>query len=92
MTEPLYCTGIGKALLAHLNPEHQDQIIAGQKLRRYTPNTIVSASELRRELKRIRQHGYLIDDEECETQDQCLRSPNSTHTPPCRRRLQYPRT
>ena len=79
LTEPLYCTGIGKALLAHLNPEHQDQIIAGLKLRRYTPNTIVSTAELRRELKRIRQHGYSIDDEECETGVKCLGAPILGH-------------
>ena len=79
MAEPLYCTGIGKALLAHLNPEHQNEIIARLKLRRYTPNTIVSKAELRRELKRIRQHGYSIDDEEIEPGVKCLGSPILGH-------------
>jgi IclR family transcriptional regulator, KDG regulon repressor len=79
ITEPLYCTGIGKALLAHLNPEHRDQIIAGLKLRRYTSNTIVSKPELRRELRRIRQHGYSIDDEEIEPGVKCLGAPILSH-------------
>ncbi len=29
LAEPLYCTGVGKALLAHLRPEHQAEILAG---------------------------------------------------------------
>jgi len=79
LAEPLYCTGIGKALLAHLAPEHQDEILAKLKLRRYTGTTIVSKTELRRELKRIRQHGYSIDDEEIEVGVRCLGAPILGH-------------
>jgi DNA-binding IclR family transcriptional regulator len=79
LAEPLYCTGIGKALLAHLRPEHQAEILTSLELKRYTRTTIVSKAELRRELKRVRLHGYSIDDEEIEAGVRCLGAPVLGH-------------
>ncbi len=59
----IHCTGLGKALLAHLPEERINQIIR-QGLMQYNDNTIVSSRKLLQELARIRQLGYSLDDEE----------------------------
>lgn len=71
---PIHCTGLGKALMAHL-PEEQIQSHIKQGLIRYNENTIVSASRLKDELLRIRSHGYAIDDEEETVGLRCLGAP-----------------
>lgn len=61
---PLYCTGLGKALLAYL-PEGKVRAIIGQeKFHRYTANTLANVELLLEDLAQIRQRGYSIDDEE----------------------------
>lgn len=61
---PLYCTGLGKALLAYL-PEWEVRSIIGQeKFHRYTANTLLNVELLLKDLSQIRQRGYSIDDEE----------------------------
>lgn len=62
--EPLHCTGIGKALLAGLRPELQQEVLSSLTMQGFTPNTITKKSELVKELKRIQNHGFAIDDEE----------------------------
>ena len=73
--EPLYCTGIGKALLANLRPEQRDTLLKELKLQRFTPKTLTSRSELRRELELIRTRGYSIDDEEIVSGVKCVAAP-----------------
>jgi DNA-binding IclR family transcriptional regulator len=75
MGEPLYCTGIGKALLANLKPELQDEIIKKIHLKKHTDRTINRAKDLHRELSVIRQQGYAIDDEEVEEGVKCVAAP-----------------
>jgi IclR family KDG regulon transcriptional repressor len=60
---PIHCTGLGKALMAHL-PEKQVEYHIQRGLIRYNDNTIVSAGKLKDELLRIQSQGYAIDDEE----------------------------
>jgi DNA-binding IclR family transcriptional regulator len=74
MRVPLYCTGVGKAMLAFL-PEGYSRVLIDAGLRRYTSSTIVRAIHLDRELKRIRNDGYAIDNEEYEVGVRCVASP-----------------
>ena len=46
---PLHCTGIGKALLAHLARSEIDRIIAAKPLTRYTHSTITDPDVLSQE-------------------------------------------
>ncbi len=62
--EPAYCTAIGKVLLAYLPSHELEEYLAREQFIAFTPNTIVEPRELRRELKRIRQDGFAISDEE----------------------------
>jgi DNA-binding IclR family transcriptional regulator len=70
-TMPLHCTGIGKALLAHL-PEEQISSVLAAGLPRRTPTTFTDARALRAELHAIRERGYAVDDEENEPNIRCV--------------------
>jgi DNA-binding IclR family transcriptional regulator len=72
---PLYCTGLGKVLLAHL-PADEIELIVGQKqLRRYTENTLVDRAELFEEMAVIRSRGAAFDNEEHEKSVRCVAAP-----------------
>ncbi len=72
---PSYCTGVGKALLAHLHPEQLELILARLELNAFTDNTIVERGQLRRELASIRDVGYAVDSGEHEEGIHCVAAP-----------------
>ena len=74
-TAPTHCTGVGKTLLAHLPPSRLGEILAKEKLLRYTPKTLTRRATLDRELASIREKGYAIDNEEHETGVRCVAAP-----------------
>jgi IclR family pca regulon transcriptional regulator len=61
---PVYCTAIGKALLASLGEVEQADILTGLTLVRHGPKTITSKRVLAGELARSRLEGIAICDEE----------------------------
>lgn len=63
---PLYCTSMGKALLAFLPDDDREKIIEHIRLEKLAPNTIMDLTELRTELDLTRERGYAIADEEHE--------------------------
>jgi DNA-binding IclR family transcriptional regulator len=69
----LHCTGVGKVLLAH--SADQEHLLNRKSFARYTKKTITSPAALRRELAKVRQRGYAIDDEEEELEVRCLAAP-----------------
>jgi len=71
---PLYCTGVGKALMAYL-PETMVKRIAEARLERFTPNTICDPHRLELDLALIRSRGYSIDDMEHEYGIKCVAVP-----------------
>lgn len=72
---PAYCTGVGKAMLAHLSPDTLDQAIARQSFRCYTANTLADEAALRAELAAIRARGHAFDREEHEPGIVCVAVP-----------------
>lgn len=72
---PGYCTGVGKAMLAHLSPEAQDDAINYQSFFRHTAHTLTSADALRADLDRIRAEGVAFDREEHEPGIICIAAP-----------------
>jgi DNA-binding IclR family transcriptional regulator len=72
---PAYCTGVGKALLAHVAPHVVKQSFGGRKLKRYTQNTITSLDGLLSELESIRSRGYALDHGEHEAGVCCVAAP-----------------
>jgi DNA-binding IclR family transcriptional regulator len=60
-----HCISSGKALLAHL-PQRRLESILAQELPRFTEKTITDPIRLQEELKRVRQQGYAVAQEELE--------------------------
>ncbi len=72
---PAYCTGVGKAMLAYLEPDEQDKVIAQQSFHKFTETTHTSAESIRIELSNIRANGYGFDREEHEPGIICVAMP-----------------
>ncbi|PWR19668.1 IclR family transcriptional regulator [Zavarzinia compransoris] len=70
-----YCTGIGKVLLAGLEPAHRDRYLAGGPFVRLTPTTITDPGDLRRHLADIAARGFAIDDAEMADGLHCVAVP-----------------
>jgi IclR family KDG regulon transcriptional repressor len=63
---PAHCSAAGKAVLAYLSDEDVDAIVSSNGLTRYTAHTHTEIGELKRDLRRIRQRGYALDEQELE--------------------------
>lgn len=72
LRSPLYCTGVGKAILATLPPEEAEEVLHKSILKKLTSRTIVDYESLRAQLDEVRQCGYAIDDEENELGVRCV--------------------
>lgn len=62
---PLYCTGIGKIILAHKTAEELEQYFRGRELLPITDNTILDAKILVKQLQKVSRENVAYDDEEC---------------------------
>ncbi len=76
---PAHCTGVGKALLAHLTDEELLARYPTGKLTRYTEHTITNLDRLRAALAEVREQGYAIDQEEHELGVKCVAVPTFNH-------------
>jgi DNA-binding IclR family transcriptional regulator len=72
---PAYCTALGKALLAFQDEDMVYAWASTQQFVRLTANTVSTADELMDELRRIRERGYSIDNEERELGVRCVGAP-----------------
>ncbi|HEY1658382.1 MAG TPA: IclR family transcriptional regulator [Candidatus Sulfotelmatobacter sp.] len=76
---PLYCTAVGKVILAYMPEDQRKTLLPQLELKRFTPNTIGSLQELEAELQRIRKNGYGCDLEEHELHIRCVAAPIWDH-------------
>lgn len=74
-----HATATGKILLAALPPVELTRRLASQRLVSLTPRTIKSRPTLQAELRRVRDQGYAIDDEECSLGLRCVGAPVRDH-------------
>lgn len=72
---PLYCTGVGKAILAILEPRRLAALLSNLKLAKLTKSTITGVEKLMGEIELIRTRGYSIDQEEFEEGLICTAAP-----------------
>lgn len=70
----LYCTAVGKALLAYASPDVVDSVIANG-LRRRTPRTITNPKVLSEQLAQVRETGVAYEYEESRVGLVCVGSP-----------------
>jgi len=61
---PIFCSGMGKAILAFTPEEEREELLKGVSFERFTEHSIVDKSMLLKELESIRKDGYSMDDEE----------------------------
>ncbi len=75
MRQPLHASASGKALLAHLPQNELETALLQLRLVRLTPNTITKKTQLREELRSVRDRGYALD--RCEHIDgaMCVAAP-----------------
>ena len=61
MNAPAYTTAMGRAILAYLPGESLTLLLERTSFKRYSPNSITSADELRRMLAEVRRTGWASD-------------------------------
>ena len=76
---PMHCTALGKAILAHYPPDRVEEIIA-EGLPRRTSHTLTTPERLRDELERVRIQGLATDDQENELGVRCTGAPIFDYT------------
>jgi DNA-binding IclR family transcriptional regulator len=77
---PLYCTAVGKVLLAYLPPQERSAVLDRMEMHRFTSNTAGSPQELQTQLQLVRRNGYACDLEEHEAHIRCVAAPIWDHT------------
>jgi DNA-binding IclR family transcriptional regulator len=73
--DPLYCSSIGKLILAYKSETEIEAYINKSTLEKKAPNTITDVSKLKKELKNIRRNAFSIDNEELEQGLVCVSAP-----------------
>jgi len=72
---PLYCTGVGKAILSQLSDERIRAILGPGPLEKVTESTLTDPEDIILEAKHAREQGYGIDREEFEIGLTCYARP-----------------
>jgi IclR family KDG regulon transcriptional repressor len=73
-TFPLYCTALGKVLLAH-GPAAEKRRILSLPMQPFTPRTVTDARQLMQQLATVREQGFALDSEEITRGIICIAAP-----------------
>ncbi len=71
----LYCTGLGKVLLAYSSSDYQKKVIDNMTFIKKTERTISTKEQLYKELEEVRKKGYACDNREIEDHMICFAAP-----------------
>lgn len=71
----VHSTAVGKCLLAYLDAQERDRILHRRGLKKLTVHTITTLPRLMKELEKVQQLGYAIDDEENSIGARCVGAP-----------------
>ena len=74
-SNPVYCTSMGKAMLAFLPDDLREEVLGKIKFTRFTSKTLCSREALLKSLERVKKRGFAIDDEEIEVGVRCVGVP-----------------
>lgn len=72
---PLYCTSLGKAIMAFSEEEDRRQLMERMTFKKHTERTISDRDTFERELELVRRKGYAFDARELEEHMECVGSP-----------------
>jgi IclR family acetate operon transcriptional repressor len=79
MRRPIYSTALGKALAGFLPEEKRKGVLDLQAFQTLTPHTITLVEQLEEELRKVRQLGYAVDEEESVLGARCVAAPVLNH-------------
>ncbi len=71
-TQPLYCSAMGKSILASMSLEELETYLEETELIANTEHTITDKEVLRNEIEIVRKNGFAIDDREAEDNIYCV--------------------
>ncbi|MBZ5680727.1 MAG: IclR family transcriptional regulator [Acidobacteriia bacterium] len=71
----VHATSVGKALVAHIPQERLEKILTERGMEKRTPKTITTVSRLLKDLEKVREQGYAVDDEENNMGARCVGAP-----------------
>lgn len=77
---PLYCTAIGKIFLSDMKESEIDEYLSAHTLKPFTKNSISTKEGLLEELKKVKERGWSIDNEEHEENVICIACPIYDYT------------
>ena len=69
---PLYCSGVGKAMMADMDPARIQTIWNDSDIKKLTPHTIIDYTQFLEKIKEVSAKGYALDDEENELGVRCI--------------------
>lgn len=72
---PCNSTGVGKAIMAFLSEDKQNEILEINDFEKFTENTLVDKNDIRSEWAKVKKNGYAIDNEEVEMGLICVAAP-----------------
>jgi len=72
LARPLYCSAVGKAILAEMTDEDVTYIWNNSVIEKKTEHTITMLEKLKKELNEVRKKGYALDKEENELGVRCI--------------------
>ena len=72
---PVYCSALGKSLIAWSAPDLLDVVIANLAFEKRMPKTVANAAALRVQLADVRRRGWALDDEEQAPNCRCIAAP-----------------
>ena len=71
---PMYCTSVGKAILAELSIHETNEILDRTDYIKYTEHTLANKQEVLNEIIEVQKKGYAVDNEENEIGVRCVGS------------------
>ena len=69
---PLYCSGVGKAMIAQMDDWEAGEIWNASDISVLTEHTITDHEAFKKELAQIRERGYALDNEENQIGVRCI--------------------
>jgi DNA-binding IclR family transcriptional regulator len=75
MRRPVYCTALGKALVAFTPQERREELLGSLTFTPHTAHTITDLVSFRRELELVVRRGYAVDQQESVAGARCVAAP-----------------
>lgn len=72
---PAYCSSMGKCLLSCLSGTELERALTACSFNRFTPHTISGYQAFKKHLKKVREQGWAMDDQEYLLEHRCVGAP-----------------